>query len=316
METKEEIKLKNDKKEIDEFIKNKEVFENINSPKLIQEILQLSTKSTKIGLQLENNMIKSLLSFNENLLPILDNEIKEDNFNPFILTQNKRNTLYYLNFEQINIKNNVLTQKIQQYNELKINLKAFKEINNNKEIKEKEKLNDEKKEEEKKEEKEDELKKEEMDKKLYLVEHPFISLFEDEINIKEIKDEMKKEYLNKMKDNTNYKYAVPQENNNLHGIVLQNIPLFENDEEDEENVEMEEISGGHSIENEHYSNSDTESIELEEVVQNNVNIAGNNINIHNVNVEQNIVEINENNNNENNGNQVQENNLNENENNP
>ena len=99
MEIKEEIKLKNDKKEIDEFIKNKEVFENINSPKLIQEILQLSTKSTKIGLQLENNMIKSLLSFNENLLPILDNEIKEDNFNPFILTQNKRNTLYYLNFE-------------------------------------------------------------------------------------------------------------------------------------------------------------------------------------------------------------------------
>ena len=53
----------------------------------------------------------------------------------------------------------------------------------------------------KNEDKEKELNTDIRYKKLFLVAHPFISLFEDDINIKEIKNEIKNEYLNKKKDN-------------------------------------------------------------------------------------------------------------------
>ena len=230
----------NEEKKLSKEIKiNKEIFENINSPQIIQDILHLSTESSQIELELQNNTVKSLLSINQNLLPILDNDFNEDNFNPFILSQNKRKDLYRLNFEQINITNNILKEKIEQYNELKQKINEFNK--NNKNINN-DKLNLE---ENKKCEKElENQKKEEIIKKLYLINHPFISLFEEKININELKNEIKNEYLNKMKDNTNYKYLSPQNNNllglpnflnyeNLIGEEFENIDDDDNDDNDD-----------------------------------------------------------------------------------
>ena len=53
----------------------------------------------------------------------------------------------------------------------------------------------------KNEDKEKELNKDIINKNLFLVGHPLISLFEDDINSKEIKNEIENEYLNNMKDN-------------------------------------------------------------------------------------------------------------------
>ena len=53
----------------------------------------------------------------------------------------------------------------------------------------------------KNEDKEKELNNDIINKKLFLVGHPLISLFEDDINSKEIKNEFENEFLNNMKDN-------------------------------------------------------------------------------------------------------------------
>ena len=229
--------MSEDKKLSEEIKINREPFENINSPQIIQDILRLSTESSQIEMELQNNTIKSLLSINENLLPILDNDFNDDdNFNPFILSQKKRKDLYRLNFEQINFTNNFLKEKLELYNELK---QKINEYNKNKDDNKNEinydKLNLENLEKNKKNEKDIEnQKKEEMNKKLFLIKHPFISLFEEKININELKNEIKNEYLNKMKDNTNYKYLPPQINNLLNlppqNNNLLNLPLLLNDE--------------------------------------------------------------------------------------
>ena len=119
-------------------------FENINSPEIIQHILQLNTHSSKIGLELEKNIIQPLLSINNTIINILDDNIENNKFIPYILTQNKKNNLYKLNFEEINITNNILNKKIEQYNELK---NKISEYNSTKSEKPKKKEKNEKSEE-------------------------------------------------------------------------------------------------------------------------------------------------------------------------
>ena len=214
-----EEKESNNEKE--ESIIIEETFENINSPQLIQNILHLSSNSSKIGLDLENNIIKSLISINDLMTPfLLDNKNEENdidinsNFNPFLHALNKKNELCKLNFEELNVKNKFLNQKIKQYNELKQKISDFKN-DKNKELSDKEK----------------------MYQKLFLVHHPLISIFEDEINVKEIKNELHKEYLNKMENHTEYKYTEPR--NLLLGNINLNNFLHFNDEE-EENREIDD----------------------------------------------------------------------------
>jgi hypothetical protein len=212
---------KENKNEKEENIITEETFENINSPQLIQNILHLSTNSSKIGLDLENNIIKSLISINNLIAPLLlDNKNEENdidtnsNFNPFLHTLNKKNELCKLNFEELNVKNKFLNKKIKQYNELKQKISDFKN-DKNKELSDKEK----------------------MYQKLFLVQNPLITIFEDEINVKEIKNELHKEYLNKMENHTEYKYTEPR--NLLLGNINLNNFLHFNDEE-EENREIDD----------------------------------------------------------------------------
>ena len=212
---------KENKNEKEENVITEETFENINSPQLIQNILHLSTNSSKIGLDLENNIIKSLISINDIITPLLlDNKNEENdidtnsNFNPFLHTLNKKNELCKLNFDELNVKNKFLNQKIKQYNELKQKISDFKN-DKNKELSDKEK----------------------MYQKLFLVQNPLISIVEDEINVKEIKNELHKEYLNKMENHTEYKYTEPR--NLLLGNINLNNFLHFNDEE-EENREIDD----------------------------------------------------------------------------
>jgi len=219
-------------------------FEDINSPHLIQNILHLTTHSFQTGLELENNTVKSLFSFNESILPILDNDdIDIDSFNPYLQTQIIKNNLYNVNFETVNKKNSFLNKKIKQYNELKQKVSEY----NNKLIAKKMEENDNNKNLEEK-------KKEELSNKLFLSQHPLISLFEETINIKQIKEELYKEYQNKKKDNTNYKYASFLQNSNLANLQQIILNQNENDDEDEgefyqDNVEEEQeedIAGNYS----------------------------------------------------------------------
>ena len=252
----------NEKKKLSEEIKIfTETFENINSPHIIQDILHLSIESSQIELELQNNTIKSLLSINENLLPILDNDYNEENFNPFILSQNKKSDLYRLNFEKINITNTKLNEKIGQYNELSQKINEFKKnkVNNNY------KLNVDNLEENKKSKKKlENQKKEEIGKKLFLIQHPLISLFKEKIKINELKNEIKNEYLNKMKDNTNYKYLPPQNNNPL-GAPL---PLLL----DDENIVDEELDNDNNEDNEDNEDNDDDFNEDAEVEEENEQI--------------------------------------------
>ena len=277
-------------------------FKDINSPHLIQNILHLTTHSSQTGLELENNTVKSLFSFNESILPILDNDdIDIDSFNPYLQTQIIKNNLYNVNFETVNKKNSFLNKKIKQYNELKQKVSEY----NNKLIAKKMEENDNNKNLEEK-------KKEELSNKLFLSQHPLISLFEETINIKQIKEELYKEYQNKKKDNTNYKYASFLQNSNLanlHQIILNQN---ENDDEDEgefyqDNVEEEQeedIAGNYSDDsyNSNMSVGINENIDYlhdNNAIENN----NNNNNAENINNENLIANNNANNENQNNNNE-------------
>ena len=113
-------------------------FENINSPKLIQDILHLSSHSLQNGFELQNNLIRSLYSFNDTITTIMDDDFSEDNinFNPSIIFLKKRNKLNMMNFPQINSDNNFLLNKINQYNDLKQKISELKSLENKKNEKE------------------------------------------------------------------------------------------------------------------------------------------------------------------------------------
>ena len=225
---------------------NTEILNNINSPSEIQHILQLTTHTSKIDYELENNIIKSFLSVNNIITNILDDEKKQDEFNPYFLTQNKKNDLYRLSFEQANITNNFLNKKIKQYNELKDKISEYNNTKNDQNL-----------------ENSDEKNK----KYLYFIQHPLINIFEEEhkINITELKNEIKNDYLNRMKDNTNYKHKpnLLDLQNALNIDDDNNENDNDNDAEDEDNDEvMNEDSESNS---EHYisdSNSDNENENL------------------------------------------------------
>lgn len=194
--------------------------ENINSPQLIQDILHLSTNSTKNGFQLQNNMIKSLYSFNNSILSVLDSNI--DNFNPEIYFLQKKHKIYNMDFNKNNFRNSFLSNKIEQYNDLKRKISEYKNNKNNKDISE------------------DDIRTQ----KLFFINHPLINLFTEEIDINEMKKEIKQEYMNKMKDNTEYKPVeeIPHPGINImHDLMFLN-EVGENEEEEELEEENEDIS--------------------------------------------------------------------------
>ena len=282
----EEIEIKKEKKSnITDDHFEIEKFENINSPQKIQHILQAST--SKIKFELENNIIESLLSINNTIINILDNDIDHNLFNPYIIAQNKKNNLYKLNFEEVNITNNFLNKKIKQYNELKEKISEY----NKKKSKKPENLNNA----EKTEKKEENTVKinEKITKNLFFIEHPLIKTFEEEkkINIKELKNEINNEYLKKMKDNTKYEHIQKNaqdenENNNDNDI----------DNEDNEDNEDNDDNDDNDNDNEDNEDDDNESYISLNSLDNNENV--NNIpNMAYLNPVIELVNINQNNNN-------------------
>ena len=199
-------------------------FDNINSPQLIQDILHLSSHSTQNCFQHQNNLIKSLYSLNDLILPALEEDSANSGtvFNPKINFLNNRNKLHLMNFNQINSQNNFLIEEIRQYNDLKRKISDYKSsiifkgeekenTENNQNLNNKEDI------------------KKELNSKLILVNHPLINLFKEDIDITQLKDDLQKEYLKGMRDNTNYK-PVPYINNLIN---ILNNSISENNEENE-----------------------------------------------------------------------------------
>ena len=267
------------------------IIENINSPQLIQDILHLSSHSTQNDYQHQNNLIKSLYSFNDSIISILDDDFIEDkiNYNPKIKFLSMKKKLNSMNFEQINPQNNYLKKKIEQYHDLKKKISEYKTN-----------INEEKNEEEK--ENNDIDNKNELIKKLFLINHPMINLFKDDIDVIKIKNEIEKQFQEKMKDNSNYKpgplnpHLIHVVEEQEHESIQQELSV-EDDEDDDNNEEMSEHSEESFIDI--YEPNEGEQHENE---GNNENNANNN----------NLVNQSENNNNNNNQVPVENNNINQN----
>ena len=267
------------------------IIENINSPQLIQDILHLSSHSTQNDYQHQNNLIKSLYSFNDSIIPILDDDFIEDkiNYNPKIKFLSMKKKLNSMNFEQINPQNNYLKKKIEQYHDLKKKISEYKTN-----------INEEKNEEEK--ENNDIDNKNELIKKLFLINHPMINLFKDDIDVIKIKNDIEKQFQEKMKDNSNYKpgplnpHLIHVVEEQEHESIQQELSV-EDDEDDDNNEEMSEHSEESFIDI--YEPNEGEQHENE---GNNENNANNN----------NLVNQSENNNNNNNQVPVENNNINQN----
>ena len=270
------------------------IIENINSPQLIQDILHLSSHSTQNDYQHQNNLIKSLYSFNDSIIPILDDDFIEDkiNYNPKIKFLSMKKKLNSMNFEQINPQNNYLKKKIEQYHDLKKKISEYKTN-----------INEEKNEEEK--ENNDIDNKNELIKKLFLINHPMINLFKDDIDVIKIKNEIEKQFQEKMKDNSNYKpgplnpHLIHVVEEQEHESIQQELSV-EDDEDDDNNEEMSEHSEESFIDI--YEPNEGEQHENEGNNENNANNANNN----------NLVNQSENNNNNNNQVPVENNNINQN----
>ena len=270
------------------------IIENINSPQLIQDILHLSSHSTQNDYQHQNNLIKSLYSFNDSIIPILDDDFIEDkiNYNPKIKFLSMKKKLNSMNFEQINPQNNYLKKKIEQYHDLKKKISEYKTN-----------INEEKNEEEK--ENNDIDNKNELIKKLFLINHPMINLFKDDIDVIKIKNEIEKQFQEKMKDNSNYKpgplnpHLIHVVEEQEHESIQQELSV-EDDEDDDNNEEMSEHSEESFIDI--YEPNEGEQHENEGNNENNENNANNN----------NLVNQSENNNNNNNQVPVENNNINQN----
>jgi hypothetical protein len=286
---KEENEEKNDKKteKLEKF--DSEQYISVNSPKLIQEILHLSARMPE-DRTTENNIIKSLYSVNEKILPILqsgsniDDDIDVTNFNPYLQEKMRKNNLLKLNFKEISIDNNYLNTKLKQYKDLeKIISDYIKDSQSQTENFEQ--------------------------KKMFLIKHPLISLFKEKIDLKKIEEDLYNEYQNKMKDNTKYKY---QEILNLQNDNhLNNNDNNDNDYQDNSIIESYSNNSNEEDQEEeeyNFDNSDDNSNMSLEPIDNH---------IINANAEQNHNDNNDNNNanNENNNNNNNDTNNNNNNNN-
>ena len=89
--------------------------------------------------------------------------------------------------------------------------------------------------------------KNELIKKLFLINHPMINLFKDDIDIIKIKNEIEKQFQEKMKDNSNYKpgplnpHLIHVVEEQEHESIQQELSV-EDDEDDDNNEEMSEHS--------------------------------------------------------------------------
>ena len=272
--------------------KSKKKFENINSTQLIQQILKLNTNSIQNDYHHQNNIIKSLYSFNDSILPIIEDDYTDNNniinFNPQIQFLLKKNKLSSMNFAQVNKKNDYLLDKIEQYNDLKEKVSNYK-LNLNKEKESNVDIDNM------------QNQKKELSLKLFLINHPLINLFKEEIDIKEIKKEIEKEYLKKMKDNSDYKPGPL----NPHLINIQEQENSHSEESIEESEQLNESdNSGHS--GPIFGMDEIELIENNSADQdenNNENIDNqNNIELQNIHEEQNNNDNNENNENDQNNN--------------
>ena len=272
-----DLKINELKPEIknDPLPENKTYYFNMNnnqnqepiSTEILQKILYLYSLSKNSGEKIENNISKSLTSIKYNLFESftendeLDND-SESHLNPFIKVKEKINKISKLNIKtKQNMSNSELKEKIKSYYELKNKILNYKKNNID------------------------------ISNKLYIVNHPLVSLFENNIiNIKELKNDIQKDFNNKMLNNTNQKYIIApplNENDNniedndgslnsLH-LVINSVGSEESDDNSHFSGSENDLSmGDHSnndvqaqnVENNHENSSDEENTEDEDINNN------------------------------------------------
>ena len=255
------------------------------SIEIVQKILHLYSSSKNSGEKIENNITKPLSSIKYTLFNLVtENEELDNNseyyLNPLVKAKEKINNISKLNTKiKRNMSNSQLQEKIKSYYELKNKIKNYKKNN------------------------------EDISEKLYIINHPLISLFENDIiNYNELKNDIQKDFKNKMKINTNEKFVIAppplneNENNNednddnsnssqpeiINMNLLPNINAIWNNEfsvdNNEEDSESDEHSHSSGSENEPLMDSDHSDNQEEhqplQPMQNNhgngSNVAGNN----------------------------------------
>lgn len=150
---------------------------NNNSPQFVQQSIYLDSENKNAETEFQNNLVKSIISANNGKFPIIDiinNNGEVNNFNPSTEISKIKSTLCK-SCNQINFNQKKLDDKNSEYKELKQKIDIYK-----------------------KREKKDEMDIKEM---LFIYHHPYVSLFETEININELKNKIDKYYQDKMKIN-------------------------------------------------------------------------------------------------------------------
>ena len=192
--------------------------EDINSPQLIQLMLHFDNlnKNTK-KTQILNKTIKNLTSLNNTILQVLDNNNEDNNINPYIEFSKQKNDIYKLNFDDNNYKQKELNNIIEQYKEL-----YTKIVNYNKNLELKNNINNISSHETQIANKNENNLVEE----LFIVNHPLVNLFEKEININELKNNINNKY---KVNNNNFSIEEPTNITNEYLIGIKSDEDFNND---------------------------------------------------------------------------------------
>ena len=204
---------------INEIENNFPINEESTSTELIQKILYLYSSNSKSISEIENNISKSLCSNKYMLFDFLkESDIYKEFYNPNIIkTQYLTNKIQKINKSaRSTLTNSELKQKIKEYYKLKRIINNFKKDNSNKENN--------------------------IYEKLYIINHPLISLFNNEINIEEIRSKININFKNQMKNFSTE--IISQENNDISSDSENSIINF--NERNDEEIEINNNSSSSS----------------------------------------------------------------------
>ena len=206
--------------------KLKEKNKIINSPEFIQNIIKSNSINNNLELKRENDIVTSLLSFNNTALKILDiDNLKNfNNFNPLVELNKQRNKIYKLNFKNNHFNQKNLDYKVKQYIEINQKIVKNNSLNNN---------------------------EYNIIEELFIINHPLISLFKDYINLTKLKNNIYNKYIIKMKDNTKF-----QEEESFINEIEENG----NSSNTSFNYEESIISIDSNVENENFNINNNENI--------------------------------------------------------
>lgn len=211
---------------------------NSNSPKIIQQIIHLDSSHNKIEIMKQNKISEKIISINSQIQQAIDSNIEDNNFNPIIQSKKQKNNLYKLNFNN-NFNQKELDTKIQQYEELGQKVIKYKTKLQNNSINNGSKI------------------KNDLNEELFIAYHPLAPLYEKDLNINKLKNNLIKI---KKNDNNNITIGTILNNDDIeYKILVEEGPSTVNNINN--NISMAETSDNDSnIEYSSQNSNDDDSI--------------------------------------------------------